>query len=80
MPDWVTNPDHRAVVAALTALRVSAGLTQRALATTMGMDHTIVAKIEMGQRRVTVVDLMDWCRAVGADPAAVVQKLADAQA
>lgn len=75
MSDWLTSPDYRAVVAALIKVRTDAGLTQRALAAQLGIDHSIIAKVEMAQRNVSVVDFIAWCRAGKVDPAHVIQGL-----
>lgn len=78
MPDWLTSAEYRAVVAALTRIRTDAGLTQRALAGRLGLDHSIIAKVEMGQRNVSVVDFLVWCRAIDVDPVAIIKEVDDA--
>lgn len=53
----------------LKAARVSAGLTQRALAKRMPKRaHSFVAKIEQGQRRLYVEEFFEYARAVQVDP------------
>lgn len=77
MPDWITSENHHAVIAALIKVRMAAGLTQGELADRLEIGRTVVTKVEIGQRNVSVVELVAWCRAVGVDPAALVKELDD---
>ncbi|MBI4575636.1 MAG: helix-turn-helix transcriptional regulator [Planctomycetes bacterium] len=52
----------------LAELRRSAGLTQRALAARLGREHSFVARLELGERRLDVVEFYWLCGAVGVDP------------
>lgn len=75
MPDWITSQNHHAVVAALIRVRISAGLTQGELADRLGIGRTVVTKMEVGQRNVSVVEFVAWCRAVDVVPAVLIQEL-----
>ncbi len=48
--------------------REKAGLTQRQLAAKTGMRQSQIAKIELGDQAVRVMELIEWGRATGADP------------
>lgn len=50
-------------------LRDRAGMTQRDLAAALGREHAMVARIELGERRVDFVEAFALFKAVGADPA-----------
>lgn len=76
----VTSPAHRAVAQALAAARKRAGLTQRALAAKLGQLPSTVAKMEMGERRLNVVELVRLAEAFGEDPRALVGLIIDAVA
>ena len=52
----------------LVAMRKAAGLTQRELAKRLNREHSFVARIEQGERRVDVVEFYWLCRACGAPP------------
>ncbi|PKP85773.1 MAG: transcriptional regulator [Alphaproteobacteria bacterium HGW-Alphaproteobacteria-2] len=53
---------HIALTAALTAARRDSGLTQQELAARLGRSQSFVAKIELGERRVEVVELVEIAR------------------
>jgi transcriptional regulator with XRE-family HTH domain len=56
---------HRAVLSeVLTEARQEAGLTQRELAARLNVAYTTVARVEQGQRRVDVLELMLWAKAI----------------
>ncbi len=50
-------------------MRNDSGMTQRDLAAILGVSHSWVAKVEMGERRLDVVEFCWWCQAVGVKPA-----------
>ena len=56
----------------IVAMRKRAGLTQRQLAAKLNQRQAYVGKSEVAERRldVTKLELIDWCRACGEDPAA----------
>lgn len=66
---------HRLIVEAVVRLRRTAGLTQRQLAARLGREQSYVGRIETGQRRVDLVELVQICDACGADPLAEVARL-----
>ncbi|MFO1486416.1 MAG: helix-turn-helix transcriptional regulator [Verrucomicrobiaceae bacterium] len=51
------------------SLREKAGMTQRDLAEALGREHGMVARIELGERRVDIIEAFDVFEALGADPA-----------
>jgi transcriptional regulator with XRE-family HTH domain len=75
MPDWVVSADHRALVAALIAIRTEAGLTQRDMSARLGRSHSIIAKIETGQRNVSVLEFVAWCRVARVNPGSALEAL-----
>ena len=78
MVDSVFTAAYEQVIAALVAMRKSAGLTQRQLADALGREHSFVGRIETGQRRIDMVEFVWLCRACGADPRVEVVRLMDA--
>jgi transcriptional regulator with XRE-family HTH domain len=69
------TPAHVALAAAAADLRKRAGLTQRQLADALGREHSYVARIETGQRRVDLVEWVTLCRACGAEPTQEIPRL-----
>ncbi len=56
--------------------RFRAKLKQSELAAKLGWTQQTVSKIESGQKRVTVVELVELSRALDFDPAAAVRRIA----
>lgn len=50
-------------------------MTQRELAIALGREHGMVARIELGERRVDMIEAFDLFEALGADPSTEVQEL-----
>lgn len=44
-------------------------MTQRDLAAAVGREHAMIARIELGERRVDFVEAFELFKALGADPA-----------
>ena len=59
----------------LVELRSSASLTQRQLAIKLGREHNMVGRLEVGERRLDLVEFYWVCKACNANPEKVAQKL-----
>lgn len=66
---------HRALCAALVAARKAAGLSQHALAARLKTSQTAIARIEIGERRVDVIEFLDLAHALRLDPHRVLDEL-----
>lgn len=66
---------HKEIVSAVKTMRERAKLTQRQLADAVGREHSFIGRIETGQRRVDLVELVVICRACGVDPEVEIAKL-----
>lgn len=71
MPKPQVRPEYRLVSKLLRELRDESGLSQRELADRLGVAQMTVYRMEAGIRRCDVLELFDWCRACGANPASV---------
>jgi transcriptional regulator with XRE-family HTH domain len=60
---------------ALAAARKSAGLTQQQLANHLYKPQSFVAKVELGERRLDVIEFLAVCEALGVDPCDLLNKL-----
>lgn len=67
MADTLRDPRYRAIVARLIALRKAADLNQRELAERLGKTQSYVAKVELHERRLDIIQLVEWLRALDAD-------------
>jgi transcriptional regulator with XRE-family HTH domain len=52
----------------LVALRTKAGLTQRQLAEKLDRERSLIGRLELGERRLDMVEFFWVCRACGTDP------------
>lgn len=59
----------------LVAMRKRAGLTQRQLAAKLNQRQAYVGKSEVAERRLDILELLDWCAACGEDPTTLVRRL-----
>ncbi|NJM82906.1 MAG: helix-turn-helix transcriptional regulator [Tabrizicola sp.] len=67
MARTIRSPGHEALCQALIDARKAAGLTQAELAARLQCHQSFVARVESGQRRIDVVELVVLARALGAD-------------
>jgi transcriptional regulator with XRE-family HTH domain len=73
---WVTSPAYRTVVERLRDARTAAGLTQRDLAARLKKEPSWVAKIELGERRLDIVEFIAIARALGLKEDDLLRKVA----
>lgn len=66
---------HLALCNALIDARKSANLSQQGLASKVKTSQTVIARIELGDRRVDVVEFLDLAKALGLDPHKVIDDL-----
>ena len=69
---------HRKFRALLVEARKAAGLTQTQVAERLGKPPSYIAKIEIGERRVDVLEFLDLAAAVGFDPVEFLRLLREA--
>ncbi|MET3780156.1 transcriptional regulator with XRE-family HTH domain [Brevundimonas sp. 1080] len=76
MRKWVSSPDYRAAVQVIVSARVEKGLTQREVERRLGKTHHgWLAKIEVGERQMNVLDMIAIARAIGVDERALFDDL-----
>lgn len=68
-------PRYRHLPAMLRRMREEAGMTQRALAAKLRVNHVWVHKSEIGERRVDIAEFLDWCIACDVDPTTALSQL-----
>ena len=65
---------HQVLIAELRQAREDAGMTQQALADLMNRPQSYVAKIEIGERRIDVIEFLEWMTAVGGNHTDVLEQ------
>lgn len=72
------TPGHRALMQVLIETRKEAGITQQELADRLNRPQSYVAKVETGERRLDVIEFIEWAEGVGASPALLMDRVAKA--
>lgn len=72
----VHSAAQRALCELLIQARKRAGLSQQELAARLAKPQSFIAKYEGGERRIDVVEFLAICRAIPADSAAMLARLA----
>jgi transcriptional regulator with XRE-family HTH domain len=67
---------HEALRAFLVERRKIACLRQVDLAKRLGRSQSYVSHIEIGQKRIALIELIDWAEAIGFDPEEAITKIA----
>ena len=60
--------EHRKLIDWLKEKRVSQKLSMRDLAEKLGTRHTLVGKVEQGERRLEVIEFLKYCEALDVSP------------
>ena len=68
---------HRALCAALVSARKTARLSQDELASRLKTSQTVIARIEIGERRIDVIEFIDLAKALRLDPRTILTELMD---
>lgn len=75
MQRWLDREEYRRLGRALADARAKAGLSQYELADRMGVHQTLITKVEVGRRRLDVIEFLELMRALGLDPGEVLDSL-----
>ena len=65
MPRSTHTPDYAVLLTVLRESRESRGLLQAELAERLDTSQSFVSKCENGERRLDVIELRNWCVALG---------------
>ncbi len=68
---------HRALCAALKSARKAARLSQEELASRLKTSQTVIARIEIGERRIDVIEFIDFAKVLRLDPRTLLTDLMD---
>jgi transcriptional regulator with XRE-family HTH domain len=75
MSRTLRSPRQKALIALLIEQRKKSGLTQAQLAKRLRRYQSFVATVESGQRRIDVIEFLDFAEAIGFDPIDAIKKL-----
>ena len=75
MSQTLQSERHRALIALLIEKRKKAGMTQAELAKKLGRHQSFVATVESGQRRIDVVEFLEFAEAIGFDPRSAIARV-----
>ncbi len=78
MARTIRSSGHEALCHALIDARKTAGLTQAELAVRLRCHQSFVARVESGQRRIDVVELVVLARALGVEAAGILGQVEQA--
>lgn len=71
MAKTIRSSGHEALREALIAARKAAGMTQAELANKLKCQQSLIARLESGQRRIDVVEMVVLARVLGAETGAL---------
>jgi len=64
----IHTPEHTLLRNWLISTRNKRGFSQRDLADVLGVVHSYVGKVESGDRRLDIIEFLEYCGALGVDP------------
>jgi transcriptional regulator with XRE-family HTH domain len=76
MSRTLQSPRHEALKVLLVEARKKAGMTQADVAKRLKRYQSYVATVESGQRRIDVVEFLEFAEAIGFEPGAAIKQLA----
>lgn len=71
MPKSIYRHEYRLLIDLLRQLREGAGISQGQVAATFQWPQSTLSHVERGSRRLDIVEFLDYCHAIGADPRSV---------
>ncbi|MEM9578832.1 MAG: helix-turn-helix transcriptional regulator [Pseudomonadota bacterium] len=69
------TPGHQALMQVLVETRKSKGVTQQELADRLDRPQSYVAKVETGERRLDVVEFIEWVKCLGCQASRIIEKI-----
>ena len=78
VPKSVYSEPYQIFIQLLRKEREATGLSQEKLALKIGKPQSYVSKIELGERQINLVELQEWCDALGIPLIGFIEKWQDA--
>lgn len=71
----VHSPEHEYLRQIFVKRRQELGLTQRQLAQRLGVIYSLIGKIETGDRRLDVIEFIEYCQILELNPNDIIEQL-----
>ena len=71
----IYQPQYVELIELLIQTRKSLPLTQSQLATILGKQQSYIAKVEICERKLDVLEFIDWSRALGLEPSDLIKQI-----
>ncbi len=71
----IYHPQYVALIELLIQKRKSLSLTQSQLAIILCKQQSYIAKVEICERKLDVLEFIEWCRALGQDPSDLIKQI-----
>lgn len=71
------HPAYKKFLRVLKSARLEKGLSQEAVAERLLRPQSFVSKVESGERRLDVLDFLQWSQAIDVDPLSLISTLAE---
>ncbi|WP_227430536.1 helix-turn-helix domain-containing protein [Psychrobacter sp. I-STPA6b] len=75
----IHSAEHELLRYYLKSRREELGLSQRALGTRMGVIYSFIGKVETGDRRLDVIEFIEYCKALDLDAIDVIKLIQDSK-
>ena len=69
------TPGHQALMQVLVETRKSKGITQQELANRLDRPQSYIAKVETGERRLDVIEFVEWSGGLASDTSRLIEKI-----
>lgn len=79
MKKSIYSHDNQKLIDLLKESRKSAGYTLRDIAKKTNLHHSIIGKIETGDRRLDVIEFLEYCKILDIDPHFIISEILKAQ-
>ena len=71
----IYHPQYVAMIELLIQARKALSLTQLQLAATLGKQQSYIAKVEICERKLDVLEFIEWCRALEQVPSDLIKQI-----
>lgn len=71
----IYHPQYVALIELLIQARKALSLTQLQLAATLGKQQSYIAKVEICERKLDVLEFIEWCRALEQVPSDLIKQI-----